>query len=120
MKTHLNEVRFGLLRRLAEDPTLSQRDLARQMGVSVGRVNYCIRALIEKGEIKVNNFRQSDHKLRYAYVLTPKGLESRARLTTRFLKRKLEEYDALTREIEDLRRDVDELGHAPTRFGGNS
>lgn len=109
-KSDSNEVSFGLLRRLSENPLLSQRDLAKQMGVSLGRVNYCLKALIEKGEVKADNFYHSDHKLRYAYVLTPKGLETRGRLTMRFLKRKLEEYDALSAEIEQLRADVEKTG----------
>jgi len=97
------DVNFRLLRALENRPDLSQRQIAEELGVSVGAVNYCLRALIEKGLVKVRNFRSSDHKLRYAYILTPHGLAEKARLTTSFLKRKLVEYEALKAEIETLR-----------------
>jgi EPS-associated MarR family transcriptional regulator len=97
------DVNFRLLRALENRPDLSQRQIAEELGVSVGAVNYCLRALIEKGLVKVRNFRSSDHKLRYAYILTPHGLAEKARLTTSFLKRKLAEYEALKAEIETLR-----------------
>lgn len=105
-KTDSSEVRFRILRLLDADPTVSQRDLARALGISLGRVNYCLRALAEKGDIKIRNFSASDHKLRYAYVLTPKGLEAKARLTVRFLQYKLAEYEALSEEIAQLRDDA--------------
>lgn len=88
---------------------MSQRDISSELGVSLGSINYCLRALAEKGQVKVRNFRASDNKLRYAYVLTPRGLEERARLTARFLRRKMAEYDALKAEIESLQKEM-ELG----------
>ncbi len=107
------EVRYRLLKFLAEHPEASQRELARQLGVSVGKVNYCLKALIEKGWVKARNFRNSKHKAGYLYVLTPKGIEEKVSVTSSFLRRKLDEYDLLTKEIERLTREVSELGSAP-------
>ena len=104
------DTRFRVLRALEENPDLSQRGLARDVGISLGGVNYCLRALAEKGQIKIRNFKasDSDHKAGYAYVLTPSGLAERARLTGRFLQRKLAEYEALEAEIAALREEQDE------------
>lgn len=102
------EVRFRVMRAIAQNPQMSQRDLARELGVSLGGINYCINALIAKGAIKVENFRASDSKLRYAYVLTPEGIAEKARMTGRFLQRKMREYDALKAEIESLRGEISE------------
>ena len=102
------DTRFRVLRALEENPDLSQRGLARDVGISLGGVNYCLRALAEKGQIKIRNFKASDHKAGYAYVLTPSGLAERARLTGRFLQRKLAEYEALEAEIAALREEQDE------------
>jgi EPS-associated MarR family transcriptional regulator len=96
----------ALLRALAAEPELSQRDLSHRTGTSLGAVNYCLRALAEKGLVKVNNFRASGNKLRYAYVLTPKGIEAKTRLTSRFLRRKLAEYERLQAEIAALEEEV--------------
>jgi EPS-associated MarR family transcriptional regulator len=92
---------------LQENPDLSQRELALRLGVSVGGLNYCLKALIEKGWVKVNNFRQSKQKFGYAYILTPQGLIEKARLTGSFLSRKMQEFDALRAEIETFRIEVD-------------
>jgi EPS-associated MarR family transcriptional regulator len=97
-----DDVRFRVLRVLEDNPDLSQRQIAGELGVSVGSVNYCLNALIEKGQIKVCNFRSSDNKLRYAYILTPRGVAEKTRLTGAFLKRKVAEYEALKAEIEAL------------------
>lgn len=102
-------MRFRLLRLLEQRPDLSQRELASELGVSLGATNYVLRALVEKGLVKIRNFRSSDHKLRYAYILTPKGLEAKARLTGRFLRRKRAEYEALKHEIRSLEAEL-ELG----------
>ena len=88
---------------------MSQRALSRELGISLGSVNFCLNALVEKGQVKINNFRASDRKPRYAYVLTPKGVAEKTALASRFLRRKLEEYDALKAEIESLEKDL-ELG----------
>ena len=107
------EVRYRLLKYLADHPEASQRELARELGVSLGKVNYCLRALMEKGWVKARNFRNSQHKSGYLYILTPNGLEEKVNVTSAFLRRKLDEYDLLTKEIERLTREVSELGSAP-------
>jgi EPS-associated MarR family transcriptional regulator len=94
--------RYRILKRLADDPGASQRVLAQELGVSLGKVNYCLNALIEKGLLKVNNFRTSENKRAYMYYLTPKGMEEKARVTVRFLKRKMAEYESLKDEIHQL------------------
>ena len=94
------------MRAIAQDPNMSQRDLARELGVSLGGVNYCIKALIDKGAVKVENFRASDSKRHYAYVLTPDGMAERARMTGRFLQQKMREYGALKAEIDGLTEEL--------------
>ena len=101
---------YTLLKTLEETPGLSQRELAKQLGVSLGKVNYCLNKLIEKGSLKINNFRNSQNKLAYAYLLTPQGIESKARMTVQFLKRKVQEYERLHGEIEALRHEAAEKG----------
>ncbi|MGH8641992.1 MAG: MarR family EPS-associated transcriptional regulator [Burkholderiales bacterium] len=101
-----DEYRSKILRILEEDPAISQRNLARQLGVSLGKANYCLQALIEKGWIKANNFRNSNNKRAYMYLLTRRGIVEKARVTTRFLERKVAEFEALQREIEQLRREA--------------
>jgi len=101
---------YGLLKTLEDNPGLSQRDLAKRLGVSLGKVNFCLNALIEKGCLKVNNFRNSDNKLAYAYLLTPQGVEQKARMTVEFLQIKVREYERLRAEIEELRREVGQRG----------
>lgn len=101
---------YGLLKTLEENPGLSQRDLAKRLGVSLGKVNYCLNALVAKGSLKINNFRNSDNKLAYAYLLTPQGIESRARMTVVFLKYKVQEYERLRAEIEELQREAEQNG----------
>jgi EPS-associated MarR family transcriptional regulator len=108
-----DDVRFELLRELTKDPAVSQRGLAARLGISVGKVNYCVRALVEKGWIKANNFRRSDNKLAYAYLLTPAGVAAKLRLTRRFIAAKEREFKELHRQVETLRRELetDQLGH---------
>jgi EPS-associated MarR family transcriptional regulator len=101
-----DEVRYKLLRILQANPELSQRQVARELGVSLGKTNYCLKALIEKGLVKATNFRSHENKLLYTYYLTPRGLEEKARVTVRFLQRKVREYEALQVEIEQIRNDV--------------
>lgn len=98
--------RLQLLRKLEQDATLSQRELARELGISLGKVNYCLKALIDKGYVKAGNFRRSRHKSAYLYKLTPEGIAAKARATRSFLHRKQQEYEALAEEIEALRREV--------------
>lgn len=97
---------FSTIRALEENPAQSQRDLASALGVSVGRVNYCLKALAEKGLVKVENYRTSTNRLAYLYLLTPAGVAEKARLTRQFLIRKMAEYDALKGEIAALQRDL--------------
>ncbi|MDP1996565.1 MAG: MarR family EPS-associated transcriptional regulator [Gallionella sp.] len=101
---------YGLLKTLENNPSLSQRDLAKRLGISLGKVNFCINALVEKGCLKVNNFRNSDNKLAYAYLLTPGGVEEKARMTVYFLKYKVQEYERLRAEIEELQREAAQRG----------
>lgn len=102
-----DELSITILRRLADTPAVNQRELAQHAGVSLGRLNYALRALVDKGWVKVGNFSRSEHKLGYAYLLTPRGIEAKAKLTKRFLARKMGEYDALRQEIERLQREVE-------------
>ena len=101
------ETHLKVLRLLEENPDITQRELAEAMGVSLGKVNYCLKALIGKGWVKANNFRNHKNKSAYAYLLTPKGIERKAQITVRFLKRKVEEYEALKQEIEQLQQEVE-------------
>lgn len=101
---------YGLLRTLENNPSLSQRDLAKRLGISLGKVNYCLNALVEKGCLKVNNFRNNENKLAYAYLLTPHGVEEKARITVRFLKYKMQEYEQLRAEIDELQREAEQKG----------
>ena len=94
------------LRELSRDDTLSQRDLAGRLGLSLGRVNFVVNSLIDKGLLKARRFKNSRHKLAYRYVLTPDGLREKVRITRRFLDAKVEEYERLQREIEELRREA--------------
>ena len=101
-----DELRLRVLRALAANPMLNQRQIASELGVSLGGVNYALKALVERGFVKANNFRKSSVKAAYLYVLTPKGIAEKASLTTVFLSRKLREYDALRQEIESLRDEL--------------
>jgi EPS-associated MarR family transcriptional regulator len=101
---------YSLLKTLEEYPELSQRDLAKRLGVSLGKVNFCLNALVEKGSLKINNFRNSENKLAYAYLLTPRGVEEKARITVQFLKNKVREYERLKSEIEELQREANQKG----------
>ncbi|RZU99587.1 MarR family EPS-associated transcriptional regulator [Spiribacter vilamensis] len=94
------------LEALERDPTLSQRALSRELGVSLGKTHYCLRALIDKGLVKLSNFQHSPRKLRYVYLLTPQGIEEKTRITFTFLRRKEAEYQALQAEIAELRARV--------------
>jgi EPS-associated MarR family transcriptional regulator len=101
-----DEYRSKILRILETSPDISQRELARALGVSLGKTNYCLQALMEKGLVKANNFKNSNNKKAYVYFLTRKGITEKGRATTRFLERKMLEYEALHREIELLRREI--------------
>jgi EPS-associated MarR family transcriptional regulator len=110
-----DESRYRILKILQADPQASQRKLADQLGISLGRVNYCLNALIDKGLVKANNFRNSTNKRAYLYLLTPRGIEEKARVTARFLRIKLGEYEILKRELEELQREAGGAGTAGER-----
>lgn len=100
------DIHVRVMRCLQETPDISQRELAKEVGISLGSANYCLQALMEKGWVKMQNFSQSKHKFGYVYLLTPTGIAEKAALTARFLKRKMQEYEALLEEIEALRQEV--------------
>jgi EPS-associated MarR family transcriptional regulator len=97
------DLHFRVLHLLEEDPTLTQRELAQKLGISLGGVNYCLKALIEIGHIKAGNFNKNPNKSAYLYLLTPQGISEKANLTASFLKRKMAEYKSLKEEIESIR-----------------
>jgi EPS-associated MarR family transcriptional regulator len=97
-----------LLREINKSPEMTQRELSSSLGISLGKVNFLLNALIDKGHIKVDNFKKSNNKSAYLYFLTPKGAEEKARITYRFLRRKLREYDELEQEIRRLKQEVSE------------
>ena len=99
---------FRVMRLLQENPDMTQREIARQLGISLSGLNYCLKALIAKGWIKVQNFSHSKNKFGYMYILTPTGLAEKTELTKSFLKRKLLEYDQLRAEIESLNLDFND------------
>jgi EPS-associated MarR family transcriptional regulator len=101
-----DEVRYKLLGLLDDNPKLSQRDVARALGISVGKVNYCLKFLMEKGLIKAINFKNSKNKVAYMYLMTPRGIEEKAGVTLRFLQRKIKEYEELGADIERIREEV--------------
>ena len=100
------EIQLKVLRRLQQTPEISQRVLAKELGISLGSINFCFQALVEKGWVKMQNFSQSKNKLRYAYLLTPKGVAEKSKLTAEFMKRKVTEYGALQLEIEILKSEI--------------
>lgn len=110
MTSVADEYHLKVLRLLEANSNMSQRELAEALGTSVGKTNYCIRALVDKGLLKMNNFRNSKNKLVYAYLLTPAGIAAKAELTARFFKRKRKEYEVLRDEIEQLQREVGSAG----------
>jgi len=103
------DIRLDLLRKLESSPEYTQRELSKEMGVSLGKVNYCIRKLTEKGLIKITNFKQNPNKVGYAYILTPRGIEEKTKLTFSFLKRKITEYEILKKEINELKLETEEM-----------
>ena len=98
-----DEYRYKILKMIEAKPNITQRELARDLGVSLGRANFCLKALIEKGLLKATNFRNSQNKLAYMYLLTPHGLEEKSSITLRFLKAKIKEYALLQEEINMLK-----------------
>ena len=109
MKILDDNARYKLLKLLEKEPNISQRELAKELGISLGKVNYCLQAIIEKGWVKAGNFARNKNKKKYSYLLTPSGIEEKAKVTIRFLKCKQEEFENIQNEIEDLRREVLQL-----------
>lgn len=106
------EIHLNLLNLLQEEPKLTQREMNRKMGVSLGKINYCISALTKKGMIKVERFKKAENKSAYMYRLTPKGLEEVANLTISFLKIRISEYDRIKKEIKSLSKQIDKIDPA--------
>ena len=94
--------KYQLLKSLEQDANLTQRQLSKELEISLGKVNYCLQSLIQKGFVKINNFKNSNHKIQYSYLLTPTGIEEKTKLTIEFLKTKTIEYEALKKEVEKL------------------
>ncbi len=104
------EIHYRLLNLLADEPQLRQLDMAKKMGISVGKINFCISELAKKGLIKVKRFKSAKNKVPYSYMLTPRGLEEKGRITVRFLKRKISEYEEIKRQIGALTEEVEKSG----------
>jgi EPS-associated MarR family transcriptional regulator len=100
---------FQILKSLERDSRPTQRQLSNDLGVSLGKVNYCLKSLIEKGFIKVNNFRNNKNKIQYSYLLTPKGIEEKTKLTFDFIRIKTQEYDTLKQEVEILKQEAKDV-----------
>ncbi len=107
MTDNSDETHYQLIKLIEENPSISQRELADQLGVSLGKVNYCLRALMNVGWVKAGNFVRSNNKMRYAYVLTPAGLHEKTKITARFLKKKQAQYESLKVEIARLKLELD-------------
>ena len=101
-----DEITYKILKAIEENPSQSQRELSKSLGVSLGKLNYCLKALVGRGWVKANNFRQNPHKSDYLYLLTPSGVEAKALVTVRFLKRKMQEYERIKEEIAELQEET--------------
>jgi len=101
-----DEYKYKILKLVETQPEISQRELSKALGISLGKTNYCLKALIEKGTLKVSNFKNSKNKLAYMYFLTPNGIEEKSAITLRFLKTKIKEYEILSEEIKSLRQEA--------------
>ena len=101
MSTDNNQDQFNVLRTIQKKPEVSQREMAKELGFSLGKLNYCINALIQKGLVKIDNFKNNPNKIVYRYLLTPKGISLKTKLTISFMKKKMAEYDELKKEIDD-------------------
>ena len=95
-----NQDHFNVLRKIKNKPKSTQRELAEELGFSLGKLNYCLKALKAKGLVKMQNFEKNPHKINYIYVLTPRGIAQKTKLTINFMKRKMQEYDELKKEIK--------------------
>ncbi len=100
------EINYKLLKLLEDRPNLTQREMAREMGISLGKFNYCLKELVKKGLVKVDRFTSSDNKAAYMYLLTPRGIDEKAQVTRRFLKRKMAEFEEIRIQIEELKSEI--------------
>ena len=107
MTPNTQDTHLKVLRHLEDHPDITQRELAVALDISLGKTNYCLKALINKGLIKAKNFKNNDNKRAYLYILTPKGIETKARISVNYLRRKIAEYEALSMEIEQLKTEID-------------
>ena len=96
-----NQDFFDVLRKVSKNPETTQREMASDLGFSLGKLNYCLKALQQKGFIKIKNFKKNPNKLNYIYILTPKGISEKTKLTINFMKRKMKEYDELKKELDE-------------------
>ena len=99
------QIKYQFLKSLEQDANLTQRQLSNELGISLGKVNYCLQSLIQKGFVKINNFKNSKHKIQYSYLLTPTGIEEKTKLTIKFMKTKAKEYEVLKKEVEKLKNE---------------
>lgn len=104
-----DETAYKLLKLVQEDPNISQREIAQELGISLGKANYCLKAVMERGLVKIKNFYKSENKRGYMYLLTNKGINEKARVTFRFLKYKMDEYEALETEIAQIKQEAEGL-----------
>ena len=102
-----HEIRYSLFKLLGDDPNLTQRQMAEKMGISLGKFNYCLKELVTKGFVKINRFKSSQNKAAYMYLLTPRGLEEKTKITVRFLKRKIREFDEIKMQIKEIAHDAE-------------
>ena len=103
-KNNLNTDQFEVLRKIQDKPITNQRELANKLGFSLGKINYCLKALHSKGLVKINNFKKNPEKINYLYILTPRGIAAKTQLTIMFMKRKMQEYDELKKELKKLKK----------------
>tara|TARA_B100002052_G_C15570706_1_gene457729 strand:- start:181 stop:507 length:327 start_codon:yes stop_codon:yes gene_type:complete len=103
-KNNLNKDQFEVLRKIQDKPITNQRELANKLGFSLGKINYCLKALHSKGLVKINNFKKNPEKINYLYILTPRGIAAKTQLTIMFMKRKMQEYDELKKELKKLKK----------------
>ena len=101
-----HEIRYRLFKLLENDPNLTQRQMAEQMGISLGKFNYCLNELVKKGFVKINRFKSSENKAAYMYILTPHGIEEKSRVTIRFLKRKMQEFENIKKQIDEIKEEI--------------
>lgn len=102
-----DEIQHKIFSIIEQNPNITQRELARQLGISLGKANYCLKAFMQKGWVKVKNFKNNKNKLGYFYLLTPSGIKQKSRITVRYLEQKMAEYDRIKAEIEKLKQEIE-------------